>query len=238
MPTGIYQRRPMSPATKEKIGAAHRGKVHTAQARENMSAAHAGKSSGPHSAATRALLSVLLTGKKRTPEQKAAQSARMKGRRPSADMLAAAIAATKGKRRPRFSDEWRRKISAAGIGREVSLETRRKKSESAKRAWEQGLWDVRIPQRYTSLAQSLHRTLSATGLTLEPEVRFGRFTVDLYDRENHVAYEADGQFWHDKTERSRPGYHAERDAYLQSVFGLRVVHFTDKEIALLARKAS
>lgn len=40
---------------------------------------------------------------------------------------------------------------------------------------------------------------------------------------------------HAKNEVARPGYHAERDAYLLREFGLKVVHFTDVEIKSLTR---
>ncbi len=103
------------------------------------------------------------------------------------------------------------------------------------RAWEEGRRDVNRSYRYTSLAQALHAYLASTGLTLKPEVRFGRFTVDLYDRVHHIAYEADGKYWHDKNEAARPGYHANRDAYLLERFGLSVVHFTESEIHAVAK---
>lgn len=102
-----------------------------------------------------------------------------------------------------------------------------------KLAWADGRMAVQKVNRYTSLAQALHAHLLASGLTLEPEVRFGRFTVDLYDREHHIAYEADGKFWHDKAEKRRPGCHVERAEYLIQFYGLKVVRFTDKEISAL-----
>ena len=74
-------------------------------------------------------------------------------------------------------------------------------------------------------------------------MRFGRFTVDLYDRAHHIAYEADGAYWHGLHDAKHPGSAADRDAYLIQYFGLKVVHFTDTEITALTgwpkkRKAS
>jgi very-short-patch-repair endonuclease len=105
-----------------------------------------------------------------------------------------------------------------------------------KAKWADGRMHVQpIGNRYTKLARALHGHLATQGLTLEPEVRFGRFTVDLYDRAHHIAYEADGSYWHDRAEARTPGCHANRDAYLIQYFGLKVVHFTDKEIKALTR---
>lgn len=112
-------------------------------------------------------------------------------------------------------------------------ETLVKMSAAMRRAWAEGRMDVRRENRYTTLAQALHAHLATTGLTLEPEVRFGRFTVDLYDREHHIAYEADGKYWHDLAEKRRPGCHIKRAEYLIQYYGLKVVRFTNKEISAL-----
>jgi very-short-patch-repair endonuclease len=131
--------------------------------------------------------------------------------------------------------ETRAKLSAAITGHHVSIETRQKLAASGRLAYEQGRSTLSVlPDRhYTKLAQALHMHLSEQGLTLEPEVKFGRFSVDLYDREHHIAYEADGAYWHDKHEARHPGYAAQRDDYLIRNFGLKVVHFSDKEISAL-----
>lgn len=136
--------------------------------------------------------------------------------------------------RARRRDYMRRKRAAKG--KRDPIETRAKRSASLRRAWADGRHSVNVSYRYTSLAQALHVYLESTrAITLEPEVRFGRFTVDLYDRANHVAYEADGTYWHQKNEAARPGYHADRDAYLQREFSLSVIHYTDTEINTLTR---
>ena len=66
-------------------------------------------------------------------------------------------------------------------------------------------------------------------------MRFGRFTVDLYDREHHVAYEADAKYWHDKYEAREPGVHHRRDAYLKDRYGLTTVRYDDKQIKAMRR---
>lgn len=124
--------------------------------------------------------------------------------------------------------------AASQAGRIVSAATRAKLSD----AWRDGRKCVPPSSRYTSLARSLHRCLLDRGLFLEVEVKFGRFTVDLYDREHHVAYEADGKYWHDKNELKNPGYYARRDTYLNETFGLAVVHYDDFQIKTMASRVA
>lgn len=117
-------------------------------------------------------------------------------------------------------------------GAKQSAETRAKISASLKLAYshERRVAVVRPKHRYTSLAKRLQAWLSGFGVVTQPEVRFGRYLVDLYDQANHVAYEADGAYWHDKVEAERPGYYARRDQYLASRFNLKVVRFSDAQI--------
>jgi len=64
------------------------------------------------------------------------------------------------------------------------------------------------------------------------EVPFGRYSVDLYYYRNHVAYEADGFYWHkDKTEQD-----AYRDQVLKEKYGLKVVRYSESKIIKLYRK--
>ncbi len=136
------------------------------------------------------------------------------------------------------TDDTRAAISLALTGRPVSDDTRAKIRAAVKLAFAEGRLTIPEVKRYTKLAQALHAHLTSTGLTLEPEIQFGRFTVDLYDREHHVAYEADGKYWHDKQEERRPGCGAARDAYLIQHHGLKVVHFTEPEIRALKKRAA
>ena len=115
-------------------------------------------------------------------------------------------------------------------GKPLSPQHRQRIGDGLRVAFERGRRRVPAVNTYTRLAQTLHGHLSRQGLVLEPEVRFGRFTVDLYDRANHVAYEADGRHWHELAELRRPGWHGRRDAYLMDRFGLAVVHFSEPAI--------
>jgi hypothetical protein len=173
----------------------------------------------PHTVETRAKMSLAHAGNKSAL-----------GYRHTAETLAIMSAASKG---AVFSAERREKMGAARRGKINSPEARAKMSVAVRKADEEGRRKIHVIYRYSSLAKALHLHLSSQGLVLEPEVRFGRFTVDLYDREHHVAYEADGTFWHEQDELKRPGCGVRRDAYLVEYYGLKVVHYTDKEISAL-----
>jgi very-short-patch-repair endonuclease len=63
------------------------------------------------------------------------------------------------------------------------------------------------------------------------EKPFGRYRVDAYlPPPYHLAFEADGDFWHPYVERQRPGYYKQRDDFLLERFGLLVVRLTETEI--------
>lgn len=100
MPTGVYQRKPMSEETKAKLRAARTGKPLSAEHRAKLAAAKIGKP-GPWA------------GKKRGPvseETRAKMSAAKKGKSPSEEHRAALSAALMGHE---VSDEARAKMSAA-----------------------------------------------------------------------------------------------------------------------------
>lgn len=59
--------------------------------------------------------------------------------------------------------------------------------------------------------------------------RFGRYFVDAYVPEVHMAFEADGLRWHD------PARDAARDAWLLEEHGLPVVRFTEAELLKIGR---
>jgi very-short-patch-repair endonuclease len=239
MPTGVYvrgTRGPLSSETKAKISAANRGCKHSAESRAHMSLAHRGKRR-PLSPETIAKISASNTGKIRSAEARAHLSASQTGKTLSFEHREKCAAALRGRSRPPFSEEWRRRIGQAGIGRIASAETRAKRSESLKRAWGEGRHSINKSYRYTSLAQRLRAILEGTlGISLEPEIRFGRFSADLYDRANHVAYEADGRYWHDRNEAAHPGYHAERDGYLRDRFGLPVIRYNELDIRAMEKR--
>lgn len=207
---------------KTAIAASKRGKKLSPEHIAKRSASRRGVKTGPLSIEHRAKISAAHMGLSHpvSAEQKAKLSVAMRGRK--------------------MSQEWRDKIGAAHRGTVRSPEARAKMSEAAIRSFESGR-RAHLPclvSRYTKLAQALHRHLASTGLRLLPEVRFGRFTVDLYDPLRHVAYEADGRYWHERAERENPGCGLRRDQYLSDHYGVRVIHFDELEIKRLARECA
>lgn len=203
----------VSAETRAKISAANAGKTLSAEHRAHLSAAACGQTRRPFTEATKARMSAAKRGIPKSPEHRAALRAANLGKLQSAATVAKRAAALRGKRH--------------------TLEARAKMSVIAIRKMENGRQVIPKSRRYTKLAQVLHRYLASRGFTVEPEVRFGRFTVDLYDREHHIAHEADGTYWHTKNEVRRPGYHASRDAYLRERHGLPVMRYSDTEIRYL-----
>lgn len=251
--------RPLSPEHRAALLAGWLGHKHTPETRAYLSTLATGRPGvrGPRSEEARA--NIATANKRRcgitlSVEQRRRLSEARKGHLVSSETRAKIVASNQGKRRTvetrqmvaahhwskTCSDAVRKKLRAAhAAGRWSSVETKRRQSEGAKRAWATGLHNVPVPNRYTGLAKRLHAHLEQTsGIALEPEVRFGRFTVDLYDRANHVAYEADCQYWHQKYEARRPGYHAERDKYLLDRFGLQVVHFDETQIQSITQSVA
>ncbi len=80
--------------------------------------------------------------------------------------------------------------------------------------------------RMTCIQLDLANFLLDAGYELVPEVPFGRKIVDLYEPNRHLAFEADGFFWH----KNRQDADAHRDRYLMKEFGLPVIRFSEKEI--------
>jgi len=213
---------------------ARRIETRTPQAKANIAAANRRRIGSKHSAETRARRSESQRGRFVSEESRRRASISNRGLRRSDETKARVKASHWSRHQPEVVE----KLKAAHARGSYTDETRRKISEAQKRAWADGRHAVPVPNRYSGLARALHAHLAQSGLTLEPEVRFGRFTVDLYDRVNHVGYEADCRYWHDKYEAKRPGYHVERDAYLLKQFGLPVIRFDERDIRAIGKKAA
>ena len=78
----------------------------------------------------------------------------------------------------------------------------------------------------TRLEQALVHLLESAGFTVEREKRFGRFRVDAYVPERHLAFEADGPHH----ELFRQEHDARRDCELTERFQLPVVRLTAQEL--------
>lgn len=58
--------------------------------------------------------------------------------------------------------------------------------------------------------------------------KFGPYTVDAYLPKYHLAFEADGEYWHSMLGRKE--HDEERDRFLMENFSLPVIHLSGKEI--------
>jgi very-short-patch-repair endonuclease len=129
------------------------------------------------------------------------------------------------KKRPRTATpQTRRKLSAALSS---YWEDEERRTEQRERALEQNFGaheGYRKSKQPTSLERVLYAVLNHRGVEFEREVRFGHYIVDAYDEAAHIAYEADGSYWHDS------GRDAERDRWLLENFSLSVVRFTEAEL--------
>ena len=133
-----------------------------------------------------------------------------------------------------LSDEHRANISAALKGKRISDQHRANISAAKIRHREEcqdNSCAFCFPRNPSSLSWKLIDFLVAAGFDpIVAEQRFGRYVVDAYLPEEHLAFEADGEYWHTCVETKWPGYYAQRDAYLRSRYGLPVVHLTGADI--------
>jgi very-short-patch-repair endonuclease len=106
------------------------------------------------------------------------------------------------------------------LGHFCSAETKEKMAIARAKALSEG----KYPRANTKLHKKLKELLFSKNVETRSEVRFGKYCVDEYDPIRHIAYEADGSYWHNEEEDRR------RDAYLKREFNLKVVRFTEKQL--------
>ena len=82
------------------------------------------------------------------------------------------------------------------------------------------------PQNPSSLSWTLAQFLVNAGFNIALEQRFGRYSVDVLVLDEWLAFEADGEYWH---EVNKTDYDA-RDEYLLREHGLPVIRLTENEI--------
>ncbi len=146
------------------------------------------------------------------------------------------------------------KVAALRVGTHHSAETRTKMSKSAKAL-------TRTPEHKANLSRGRIRhqsdcdgscgshwckpngygqtqcerdllSLLAEFPNVHDEVTFGRYRVDAYLPDYHVAFEADGTYWHGNPESQARD--AKRDAYLLDEFNLPVVRLTQDELSAMS----
>ena len=118
----------LSEETKQRMSAAHKGKIISEVQREKARAANLGKKRGPHTLEHRAKMSAAQRGKKFSEERRAQMSAAHLGRKLSPEHVAAQNA---GKERAGH----REKLRQANLGKRASEDTRSKMSVAITAAW-------------------------------------------------------------------------------------------------------
>lgn len=136
-----FQRVPLSEETRAKMSLAQTGRRHSEDSKRKRSLALKGRRTAPLPPETKAKLSKALIGRKKTPETKAKMSSGQMGNsnalgKPFTEEHKRKIsAALTGRERPAFSDEWKARLAESRRGSKRSAETRARMSASAKRRW-------------------------------------------------------------------------------------------------------
>ena len=138
-----------------------------------------------------------------------------------------------------MSDEQKKKVSAGRKGIKSVFknpeERNRKISEAKKKHIEDSVDCIcaacRVPVSPTIIENILIDVLLREFPTVIREKKFGRYKIDAYLPEYHLAFEADGERWHINKTRDE-----NRDASLLKLYNLPVIRFSGKE--LLAMKNS
>lgn len=85
----------------------------------------------------------------------------------------------------------------------------------------------KIQRQGTGIERVLLGTLLAEFPDVVPQQRFGRWTVDAYIPSLHIAFEADGEYWHSGEFAAND---ARRDALLYERYGLPIVRLSESEL--------
>jgi very-short-patch-repair endonuclease len=106
----------------------------------------------------------------------------------------------------------------------LSQEVRRRMGISHARAISEG----KYPKTNTIPHQILREWLKLQGKESTSEVRFGRYCVDEYVEEEHIAYEADGTFWHSLPSVIEKDKRRDRELFEQ--YGVVVIRITEASL--------
>ena len=144
------------------------------------------------------------------------------------------------------SESHRQNISAGlrgnknNLGNSLSEETKAKISAALKgkpHPWARGNthnleWISSWPKSPTKLEKGLYELLSSAGYDFERQARFNRYVVDAYVPSHNVAFEADGNYWHQDKSRE-----IQRDSYLIAKGLYAVVHLTEEDLESWLRES-
>lgn len=120
-----------------------------------------------------------------------------------------------------------RRMRAARLRNNPNVKPPVPKGTKLPKGWLENLVAGQRPAQHPTDIERILRSLFSAYPDAQYEVCFGRYRVDAYIPSLHIAFEADGEYWHDA---NRDG---ERDAYLMEQFGLSVVRLTGTELMLI-----
>lgn len=175
-----------------------------------------------------------------TPERKLALAERNRSRGPLSEetkaKIAAALVGKPVKSLPpswtgrKHTEEWKARMRGhpwyptTTEGRQRIAEANR---AHGRRRWAEGVTDWVCASSPTRIEDFLVEVILGEFPEVQREVWFGHFRVDAYlPHPYHLAFEADGSYWH----RNREGSDAARDAWLLRKFNLPVVRLTEGEL--------
>ena len=132
------------------------------------------------------------------------------------------------------------------LGKKHTLEARAKQSASHKGVPHSDSWNKNVsralirhresgckkpccsPARSpTSLEYGLQLLLESANIEFKTQVRFGRYTVDMWVPSHNLIFEADGSYWH---RRDGEGRRTNRDSFLLSKGVKAVIHLTEHDL--------
>ena len=89
--------------------------------------------------------------------------------------------------------------------------------------------------KVSGLTWLLAEALNKMGFKVQPEANFGRRSIDVLLVDEWLAFEADGNYWHELNENQIPGYHEIRDNELLETWNLPTIRLTEQEVRDLAK---
>lgn len=88
----------------------------------------------------------------------------------------------------------------------------------------------RAPYTNTLPHRILKALLTYAGFEWIAEKSVVPYSLDCFVESHALAFEADGMYFHERTEKLRPGYYAARDAYVSKKLECHVIRLTDREL--------
>jgi very-short-patch-repair endonuclease len=130
---------------------------------------------------------------------------------------------------PMFRPESRKKVSEFMREYCARPDVIERKREIGRRCMESMLLRVPKPDEFTDIEIKMLAEFRKMGLNPVHNKKIGRYFGDFVFEKDGLVVECDGDYWHMRREKERPGYALRRDAYLKDK-GYDILHFSGSEI--------